>query len=92
MESRKRILLAGRAFGYAILAGTILFGCGTPSKDVKTNSGVNRIDDNFSVIVVDSCEYIVGSYDRMTHKGNCKFCERRVKKLLYDYYIDECNF
>jgi hypothetical protein len=92
MESRKRILLAGRAFVYAILASAILFGCGAPSKDAKMNSHEKPLDKNFSVIVVDSCEYIVGSYDRMTHKGNCNFCEDRAKILLDEYYIDECNF
>jgi hypothetical protein len=27
-------------------------------------------------VVIDSCEYING-YNRLTHKGNCRFCEER---------------
>jgi hypothetical protein len=33
-------------------------------------------------VEIDSCEYLVGMYDRsryMTHKGNCKFCYERNK-------------
>jgi len=41
----------------------------------------------------DGCEYIVyngytshGWFSRyMTHKGNCKYCQERLKKLLKDY-------
>ena len=38
----------------------------------------------FSVIEIDSCEYIVGVYDRsrfLSHKGNCKFCLKRQNKF-----------
>lgn len=39
---------------------------------------------NFSVYVVDSCEYIgmgVGQRQSMfTHKGNCRYCEERRAK------------
>jgi hypothetical protein len=57
----------------------------------KEIESVEHLNKNFSVIVIDSCEYLHGSYDRMTHKGNCKFCEVRERKLLDDYYIDECD-
>lgn len=45
----------------------------------------------FKIIVVDSCEYILGythSYNGgpvLTHKGNCKFCAERQRKLLNSY-------
>ena len=32
-------------------------------------------------IVIDSCEYIRGSY-RLAHKGNCRFCKERRQKEL----------
>lgn len=45
--------------------------------------------DDFKTIVVDSCEYLYeevptsgGVYAVMTHKGNCKFCEKRDKQKI----------
>jgi len=36
---------------------------------------------NLEIYVIDSCEYIGrvygGSSDKLTHKGNCKFCDAR---------------
>lgn len=32
-------------------------------------------------IVIDSCEY-VGGYYRLAHKGNCKYCQERMKKMI----------
>ena len=43
------------------------------------------IDEEFSIIVVDSCEYLLqyGDHRTMTHKGNCKFCiERNENQIL----------
>lgn len=43
-----------------------------------------RKPENVQIIIIDSCEYIIGSdagaYNGgifMTHKGNCKFCKMR---------------
>lgn len=50
----------------------------------------NKINVCLYTIEVDSCEYLVGSYDRsryITHKGNCKFCEER--KILKSVKIIE---
>ena len=60
-------------------------------KSTENHNTVKSSNKNFSVTVIDSCEYLQGD-NSMTHKGNCEFCETREKKLLYDYYIDECNF
>lgn len=49
----------------------------TPSSyfDVKT-----------CIILIDSCEYVTYAFGSdwgvMSHKGNCKFCERRWKQYL----------
>lgn len=32
----------------------------------------------YLTVVIDSCEYIEG-FNKLTHKGNCKFCEERKK-------------
>ena len=48
-----------------------------------------KIFDNVSyqIIIIDSCEYIIGKDDSpynggyfLTHKGNCKFCTKRNNK------------
>ena len=48
---------------------------------------VTHTDDNYTIKVIDSCEYIecdYGIFDQrvysLTHKGNCKFCKERNKK------------
>ena len=33
----------------------------------------------FDVIVIDSCEYLLGT-DVLTHKGNCRFCKERNER------------
>ena len=41
--------------------------------------------DGFDIVIVDSCEYISGNYAHggiMAHKGNCKFCVERNKKMI----------
>jgi hypothetical protein len=54
----------------------------------------NRID-HIEVIVIDSCEYIVGDDDGgynggiyLTHKGNCKFCKKRMYDMIHHYNED----
>ena len=44
---------------------------------------------NLRVVVIDSCEYLVGNtssgyagYGYLTHKGNCKYCAERRKREL----------
>ena len=47
--------------------------------------GNRQSKDGYSVIVIDSCEYIEvkgmlgadNGYYSLTHKGNCKFCKTR---------------
>lgn len=58
-----------------------LFSCDTPQ-------GERHKKDGYSIIEIDSCEYIevsnwVGSqsgYYSITHKGNCKYCTQRNSK------------
>ena len=51
--------------------------------------------DQLSVVVIDSCEYLVcnaasNSQIAITHKGNCKYCRARlqedIKKILSEKY------
>lgn len=52
-------------------------------------SGERKKKEGYSIINIDSCEYIEVSYlaavssngyYSITHKGNCKFCQLRGKK------------
>ena len=67
----------------AIVAAMIvccLCSCNTTRKG-KTTENVDG--SAFDVIVVDSCEYLIGDCGYsgyMAHKGNCKYCEQRRKK------------
>ena len=67
---KKIILLA--------LTALVMVGCeNSVEKDTKL------VDENYHVIIYDSCEYISGitKWD-LTHKGNCRFCKERRQKEL----------
>ena len=37
----------------------------------------------YSTIVIDSCEYIE-AFNKLVHKGNCKYCTERHRKEMQD--------
>lgn len=73
---------------FIVLIGALfLFSCNNDNPDTRkvnnaktfqvdwTNDQGGQISQNFTIVVIDSCEYITGRYDRsrfLTHKGNCK--------------------
>ena len=60
------------------LLAMIMVGC------ENENSKSNKVD-GFNIITVDSCEYIIRPYYKggvMSHKGNCKYCLERNKKII----------
>lgn len=67
---KKIILLA--------LIALIMFGCDYKNPDGSYDTSKSY---NLKTIVIDSCEYING-YNRLAHKGNCKYCNERFKKLI----------
>lgn len=79
-----------------ILLSVIFSSCNNiaPAKEKQHVNSAKRIDvswndengfndsEEFTVIIVDSCEYLKSNFDRsrsVTHKGNCKFCILRAK-------------
>ena len=56
------------------LTTLMMVGCGSGSYDTSKSIGLNTI-------VIDSCEYISG-YNRLAHKGNCRFCKECREKEL----------
>jgi hypothetical protein len=81
MKRRTSIYHRTFAFAYVLLVAVIFCGCETPS-------GQRYKKDGYSIVEIDSCEYIEVSsmtganngYYSLTHKGNCKFCAERSKK------------
>lgn len=65
---KKIILLA--------LAALMMVGC-------TENYEETRITSDYSVRVIDSCEYILlNGVGVKAHKGNCRFCKERRQKEL----------
>lgn len=56
--------------------------CCQDSKIKSRNKGIEAAGVNFKIITIDSCEYLIGTtgnHSYMAHKGNCRFCSRRIK-------------
>lgn len=95
MKNKNLIKRFSPAFASMLLVAVIFCGCGEPAKQKENIISAKRIDihwfdengyssqEEFTVITIDSCEYLLAGYDRsrmITHKGNCKFCAERSKK------------
>ena len=42
----------------------------------KNYKAIGTDGRSYDVIVIDSCEYVKG-FNRLAHKGNCRFCKER---------------
>jgi len=68
-----------------ILIATVFYACNEQAK--KCNQGQYQeqiVLDKYDIIVLDSCEYIAYKWAGadnhvITHKGNCKYCIKRLK-------------
>ena len=71
-----------------MLAAGLFVGCSSPYSKEET-ARINAINSQtcetgfcISIIVYDSCEYLIsgnGYSQMMSHKGNCKYCLTRKK-------------
>ncbi len=64
---------------------TIFLSC--DSKNVEIRSTEYKINGSvIELYVIDSCEYIGGVHDnntdKLTHKGNCRFCQKRQEEMF----------
>lgn len=69
-----------------VLLATLTFcACGNVDNNrVQTESLETHVGSGISIITVDSCEYVwvkKGYGGGLSHKGNCKYCARRVNKM-----------
>ena len=53
----------------------IMVGC-DDSNNINTSNSFY-----YNTVIIDSCEYVEGYY-RLAHKGNCRFCIERQKKII----------
>lgn len=95
MKTRTSIYHRTFAFAFVLLVAVIFCGCGDTAKQKENVRSAKSIDvhwlnengdstkEEFTVIQIDSCEYLVADYANrrmITHKGNCKFCAECSKK------------
>ena len=60
------------------LAALMIVGCNYNPPDYQ------RID-KWQILELDSCEYIqADGYHGYVHKGNCRFCQQRMRKLMME--------
>ena len=63
-----------------VLTYLIAVGCDHQNADGSYSTSRSLI---METVVIDSCEYISG-YNRLAHKGNCRFCAERKKQEIKD--------
>lgn len=80
-----------------ILLTILLCGC-VPENGIKKPKATKQVSSNYNttynVVEIDSCEYLVkhnSIIDKreikrdiisITHKGNCKYCQERNRKMI----------
>ena len=69
---KKLVLLA--------LAALMMVGCNYQNPDGSYDTSKSM---TMETVVIDSCEYISGYY-RLAHKGNCRFCQERMRRLMME--------
>lgn len=62
------------------LTAFIAVGCDHQNADGSYSTSGSLM---METVVIDSCEYI-SAYNRLAHKGNCRFCVERRKQEMKD--------
>lgn len=63
-----------------VLTYFIAVGCDHQNADGSYDTSRSLM---METVVIDSCEY-VSAYNRLAHKGNCRFCAERRKQEIKD--------
>jgi hypothetical protein len=85
------------AIAFLVISGISMF-CTKYKKDTAVNTKVviqdsilciipqkNDIHTRIYIYTIDSCEYIGkigGASSMLAHKGNCKYCQARLRKMI----------
>ena len=67
------------AIGAVALLGSLAFTSCEEGGSIHAPMG-SASSSFYHTIVIDSCEYIE-AFNRLAHKGNCKFCSERQKSV-----------
>lgn len=65
-----------RILALIFIASIMFVSCDKNGNEYDTKDVFNFL----GTIIIDSCEYVDG-YNRLSHKGNCKFCKEREEAL-----------
>ena len=64
-----------------LICAAVISADAAPKNDMESAPKGSPASGYYSTIVIDSCEYIE-AFNRLAHKGNCKFCAQRRKQEL----------
>lgn len=67
-----------------LIYAAVLSADAAPKNDMESAPKGSPNHGYYSTIVIDSCEYIE-AFNRLAHKGNCRFCAERRKKEIEVY-------
>jgi hypothetical protein len=78
-SSKSPLLFHPTALAAILLLAAVFSSCEHSTANVdKKNTDFQINGNKLEIYVIDSCEYIGrvsgGNSDKLTHKGNCKFC------------------
>jgi hypothetical protein len=81
-SSKSPLLFRPAALAVILLLAAVFSSCEQSTANVdKKNTDFQINGSRLEIYVIDSCEYIgrvyAGNSDKLTHKGNCKFCATR---------------
>lgn len=65
---------------FIVLFAMIMVGCEESTSNDR-NYATDERGYTYRVSVIDSCEYFV-ALNYMVHKGNCRFCAERNRKMI----------
>ncbi len=67
-----------------LICAAVISADAAPKNDMESAPKGSPASGYYSTIVIDSCEYIE-AFNRLAHKGNCKFCAERRRKQIEEY-------
>lgn len=67
-----------------LICAAVISADAAPKNDMESAPKGSPASGYYSTIVIDSCEYIE-AFNRLAHKGNCKFCAERRRKEIKEY-------
>ena len=67
-----------------LICAAVISADAAPKNDMESAPKGSPASGYYSTIVIDSCEYIE-AFNRLAHKGNCRFCAERHRREIGEY-------